>query len=62
MPLFFTPAHEWNPGNPHSGAWVTLETNQMKWFLPGPGLPSVTREPTPKTKSPDLPPGMTRER
>lgn len=64
---------EWFPvGNPifprgitvewKSGAWMALESNQMKWFLPGPGLPSVTREPIPKTKSPDLPPGMTRGR
>ena len=62
---------EWLPvGNPiflrgitvewKSGAWTALESDQMKWFLPGPDLPSVTREPNPKTKSPDLPPGMTR--
>ncbi len=61
--------HEWYPiGNPvfpsafnvewKGGKWVAHETDQIKWFIPGPGLPTITRQP--KGKPLDLPPGMTR--
>lgn len=40
------------------GKWVALESDQIKYFFPGPG-PSIA-PPKPDPKSDGLPPGMTR--
>jgi hypothetical protein len=40
------------------GKWVAVETDQMKYFTPGPG-PSIA-VPKPSGKNAGLPPGMTR--
>jgi hypothetical protein len=42
------------------GQWVASATDQMKHFTPGPGLPSIIRQPNGKPLT--LPPGMTRGR
>ena len=46
---------EWKGGN-----WVAVESDQIKYFIPGPG-PSIIA-PKPAANSDGLPPGMTRGR
>jgi hypothetical protein len=41
-----------------NGGWTARETDQLKWFTPGPGA-SITA-PKADTNSSDLPPGMSR--
>lgn len=42
------------------GKWAAVESDQIKYFIPGPG-PSII-DPKPAAKSDGLPPGMTRGR
>ncbi len=47
-----------------NGACVSVESEQLRWFSPGPGAATVSSQPaaTPAAKSDGLPPGMTRAR
>ena len=49
-----------------NGACVAVESDQLKWFTPGPGTAVATPQPpsptTPAPPSDGLPPGMTRAR